>query len=130
MALKKEFCMVMDNVRKGTRMGKEEHYPPDREVNEPLPDSVPSGQDVDDLLSAIGTRGLDVLEAEPELPYSALERGLVRESDEIDLNATAVLPDAANDPVRLYLREMGAERSSLRSKCCYARPSRETAHPR
>ena len=100
--------MAMDNLRKVTHVGKEEHYSPDRKANEPLPDGVPSGQDVDDLLSAIGTRGLDVLEAEPELPYSALERGLVRESDEIDVNPTAVVPDAANDPVRLYLREMGA----------------------
>jgi RNA polymerase primary sigma factor len=108
MALKKEFCMAMDNVRKVTRVGKQEHYSPDREVNEPIPGGLPSGQDVDDLLSAIRTRGLDVLEAEPELPYSALERGLVRESDEIDVNPSAVIPDAANDPVRLYLREMGA----------------------
>jgi RNA polymerase primary sigma factor len=108
MALKKEFCMAMDNVGKVTRMGKEEHYSPDREVNEPIPDGVPSGQDFDDLLSAIRTRGLDVLEAEPELPYSALERGLVRESDEIDVNPAAVVFDTANDPVRVYLREMGA----------------------
>jgi RNA polymerase primary sigma factor len=112
MALKKEFCMAMDNVRKVTRMGKGEHYASVREVNEPIPDGVPygvpSGQDVDDLLSAIRTRGLDVLEAEPELPYSALERGLGRESDEIDVNPASVVPDAANDPVRLYLREMGA----------------------
>jgi RNA polymerase primary sigma factor len=108
MALKKEFCMAMDNVRKTIRVGKEEHYSPDLEVNEPIPGGLTSGQDVDDLLSAIGTRGLDVLEAEPELPYSALERGLVRESDEIDVNPNAVVPDAANDPVRLYLREMGA----------------------
>ena len=100
--------MAMDNVRKVTRGGTQEHYSPDREVNESIPDGVPSGQDVDDLLSAIRTRGLDVLEAEPELPYSALERGLVRESDEIDVNPAAVVPDAANDPVRLYLREMGA----------------------
>jgi RNA polymerase primary sigma factor len=108
MALKKEFCMAMDNVRKVTRKGKEEPYPPDREVNELIADGMPSGQDVDDLLSTIRTRGLDVLEAEPELPYSALEHGLVRESDEIDVNPAAVVPDAASDPVRLYLREMGA----------------------
>jgi RNA polymerase primary sigma factor len=108
MALKKEFSIAMDNVRKVTRMGKEEHYSRVREVNEPIPDGVPSGQDVDDLLSTIRTRGLEVLEAEPELPYSALERGLVRESDEIDVNLASVVLDAANDPVRLYLREMGA----------------------
>ena len=100
--------MAMDNVRKVTRMGKEEHYSPGRDVNESIPDGVPSGQDVDDLLSAIRTRGLDVLEAELEFPRSVLERGLVRESDDIDVNPAAVVPDAANDPVRLYLREMGA----------------------
>jgi len=100
--------MAMDNGRKMTRMAKEEHYSADGEVNEPIPGGLPSGQDVDDLLSSIRTRGLDVLEAEPELPYSALEGGLVRESDEIDVNPTAVVPDAANDPVRVYLREMGA----------------------
>jgi len=100
--------MAMDNVRKVTRVGKEEHCSPDREVNEPIPGSLPSGQDVDDLVSSIRTRGLDVLEAEPELPYSALERGLVHESDEIDVNPAAVVPDAATDPVRLYLREMSA----------------------
>src|ERR1700758_3995171 len=100
--------MAMDDIRKVTRVGKEERYSWDREMNESIPDGLPSGQDVDGLLSAIRTRGLDVLEAEPELPYSALERGLVRESDEIDVNPAAVVPDAANDPVRLYLREMGA----------------------
>ncbi len=100
--------MAMDNGRKMTRMAKEEHYSADGEVNEPIPGGLPSGQDVDDLLASIRTRGLDVLEAEPELPYSALEGGLVRESDEIDVNPAAVVPDAANDPVRVYLREMGA----------------------
>jgi RNA polymerase primary sigma factor len=108
MALKKEFCVAMDDIRKVTRAGMEERYSSDREVNEPIPHGVPSAQDVDDLLSAIRTRGLDVLEAEPQLPYSALERGLVHESDEIDINPAAVVPDAANDPVRVYLREMGA----------------------
>ena len=100
--------MAMDDIRKVTRVGKEERYSWDREMNEPIAQGAPSAQDVDDLLSAIRTRGLDVLEAEPQLPYSALERGVVRESDEIDVNPAAVVPDAANDPVRLYLREMGA----------------------
>ncbi|MFZ0731537.1 MAG: RNA polymerase sigma factor RpoD [Candidatus Sulfotelmatobacter sp.] len=98
----------MDDTRKGTRVGKEERYSSDREMNHPTPPGAPSEQDVDDLLSAIRTRGLDVLEAEPQLPYSALERGLVRESDDIEVNPTAIVPDAATDPVRAYLREMGA----------------------
>ncbi|HEY1678670.1 MAG TPA: RNA polymerase sigma factor RpoD [Candidatus Sulfotelmatobacter sp.] len=99
----------MDDLRKVTRSGKEEHFSPDgEEMNGPVPHGAPSAHDVDDLLSAIRTRGLDVLEAEPQLPYSALERGLARESDEIDINPASAVPDAATDPVRVYLREMGA----------------------
>jgi len=100
--------MARDNLRKVTHVGKEEQYSRDREVNEPIPGGLPSGQDVDDLLSSIRTRGLDVLEGEPELAYSARERGLVLESDEIDVNPAAVVPNTASDPVRVYLREMGA----------------------
>src|SRR5579862_1798592 len=75
---------------------------------EMIPTGVLSVHYVDDLLSAMRTRGLDVLDAESQSPYSALERGLVRESDEIYINLAAVVPDAASDPVRVYLREMGA----------------------
>ena len=96
------------NDRKGTHLRKEESYSSDQEMDEPIPEGAPSAQDVDDLLSAIRTRGLDVLEAEPQSPYSALERGLLPESDEIDITPAATVADAANDPVRVYLREMGA----------------------
>jgi RNA polymerase primary sigma factor len=108
MAMKKEFCVAMDDIKHVIRLGKEERSSSDQEMDEPIPHGVPSAQDVDDLLSAIRTRGLDVLEAEPQLPGSALERAPVRESDEIDINPAAVVLDVANDPVRVYLREMGA----------------------
>jgi len=106
--MKKEFCVARDDTRKVTSVEKEEGYSSEGEMNEPTPHGVPSAEDVDDLLSSIRTRGLDVLEAEPQLPYSSLEHGPVRESDEIDINPAAAVPDVANDPVRVYLREMGA----------------------
>jgi RNA polymerase primary sigma factor len=108
MALKKEFCMAMDDIRKTNRVGKEQGYSSIEETNKPIPLGVPSAQDVDDFLAAIRTRGLDVLEEEPQLPDSVLERALVSEPDEIDVSSVAVAPDAGNDPVRVYLREMGA----------------------
>jgi len=80
----------------------------DREMNNPIPAGVHSAEDVDDLLTAIRTRGLDVLEGEPQLPYSALEQSLAGEPDEIDVNPVPGAPESANDPVRVYLREMGA----------------------
>jgi len=100
--------MAMDDTRKQVRVGKEEVYSTGRQMNNPIPPSVPSAQDIDDLLAAIRSRGLDVLEEEPQLPHSALEPRLVSEADEIDVNPAPVAPEAANDPVRVYLREMGA----------------------
>ncbi len=80
---------------------------PDDEVNDLLPPDANSPQDVDDMLSSIGSRGLDVVE-EPHSPYSALDRRVVRESDEVELDLTPAAAESTSDPVRVYLREMGA----------------------
>ena len=100
--------MAMDHIRKVIRVGKEGGYSTDSEMNNSIPPGVPSAQDIDDLLASIRTRGLDVLEGKPQSPYSTLDPRLISEPDEIDVNPAAVAPDAANDPVRVYLREMGA----------------------
>ena len=63
----------MDDIRKLIGVEKEKGYSTGSEMNNPIPPGVHSAQDVDDLLSAIRTGGLDVLEGELQLPYSALE---------------------------------------------------------
>jgi len=77
-------------------------------MNDLIPHDVHSAQDVDDLLATIRTQGLDVLEGEPPLPYPAVEHELAKEAEVIDLNPAPGAPEAATDPVRVYLREMGA----------------------
>jgi RNA polymerase primary sigma factor len=77
------------------------------EVNGLNPHGVHSSEDLDDLLVTIGTRGIDVIEGQPELLFSALEEKFETEAEagEFDL-----IPDAlekTEDPVRIYLREMG-----------------------
>jgi RNA polymerase primary sigma factor len=67
-----------------------------------------SAQDVDDLLATIRSQGLDVLAGGSTRPGSAVECELATEAEVIDLNPTPGAPEAANDPVRVYLREMGA----------------------
>jgi RNA polymerase primary sigma factor len=79
----------------------------DDEVNELSPQDTQSPQDVDDLLGSIGTRGLDVVE-EAASPYSSLEQKHAQDSEEVELDLTPGAPDSASDPVRVYLREMGA----------------------
>src|SRR5215471_16858110 len=98
----------MNDMRRLIDVGKEEGYSTDHELNNPSTPGVRSAQDIDDLLAAIRTRGLDVVDGESQQPYPALEQRLAGEPDEIDLNAVPVALEAANDPVRVYLREMGA----------------------
>jgi RNA polymerase primary sigma factor len=80
----------------------------DEEVPDLLPHDATSTQDVDDLLGSIGSRGLDVVEGEPSSPFATLEQKLAQDSEEVELDLTPGAPDSASDPVRVYLREMGA----------------------
>ena len=79
----------------------------DDEGNELLP-SDPNSPEVDDMLSAIGTRGLDVVEGDTPSAFSALEQRLAQEGEEVELDLTPGAAESTSDPVRVYLREMGA----------------------
>ena len=84
---------------------------PDNEVNDLIPHNVHSPEDLDDLLATIGTRGIDVLEGQPKLRFSAFEKKLdpaVESGSEVELDPTGGVLEKINDPVRIYLREMGA----------------------
>ena len=100
--------MAIDNTKNRSMLMNTKTDVPDDEVNDLLPQDASSPQDVDDLLGSIGTRGLDVVEGEPHSPYSALERRTGQDSEEVELDLTPGAPDSASDPVRVYLREMGA----------------------
>ncbi|HZC22312.1 MAG TPA: RNA polymerase sigma factor RpoD [Candidatus Binatia bacterium] len=100
--------MRADDIRKLAEVGQEKGNSTNGDMNNPTSLDVPSAEDVDDFLAATRVRGLDVLEGEPRLSYSSLEQRLAGESDEIDINPATGAFEAANDPVRVYLREMGA----------------------
>jgi RNA polymerase primary sigma factor len=102
--------LALDDVKKLIDAGKEKGYLAYNEVNDLIPNDVRSPEDLDDVLATIGTLGIDVLERQPKLP-SALEKGLENEveaSDEVELDLTPGALEKTNDPVRIYLREMGA----------------------
>ena len=100
--------MAIDGTKNRSMLMNTKTDVPDDEVNDLLPQDASSPQDVDDLLGSIGTRGLDVVEGEPHSPYSALERRTGQDAEEVELDLTPGAPDSASDPVRVYLREMGA----------------------
>jgi RNA polymerase primary sigma factor len=77
-------------------------------VNDAIPHKVDFEQDIDDLLTAMRTRGLDVVEGQASLPHAAMEQRLEDAVEDIDLNPSREAREVDNDPVRVYLREMGA----------------------
>src|ERR1700684_2516803 len=83
--------------------GKEKGYVLYDEVNELLTEDYSGGRELDDLLSDLDTAGVEILE-EPKIEFDKkLEDG-----EEIaDVDLAKDFSDKTNDPVRMYLREMG-----------------------
>jgi len=97
-----------DDIKKLIDTGKEKGYLTYDQVNDLIPQDVHSPEDLDDLLTTIGTQGIDVLEG-PKPPSSALDRKFEEgeESEDVELDLTPGALEKTNDPVRMYLREMG-----------------------
>src|SRR5271167_4601674 len=80
-----------------------------QQVNDLIPNDVHSPEDLDDVLATIGTLGIDVLERRPKLP-SALKRKFEEEVEpggDLGLDLVPGAVEQTDDPVRIYLREMG-----------------------
>jgi RNA polymerase primary sigma factor len=94
-----------DDIKKLVDAGKEKGYLTYDEVNELIPHDVHSPEDLEDLLTTIGTQGIDVLEG-PKMggdkKFDELEAG-----EDMELDLTPGTLEKTNDPVRMYLREMG-----------------------
>jgi RNA polymerase primary sigma factor len=88
--------------------GEEKDGLTDNEANDLIQRDANSPRDVDDLLTSVRTQGLEVLERDLHLPWSTLEQALVKEAADVDIDLTPDASEATNDPVRIYLREMGA----------------------
>ena len=69
-----------DDIKKLIDTGKEKGYLTYDQVNDLIPHDVHSPEDLDDLLTTIGTQGIDVLEG-PKLPSSALDKKFEEEGE-------------------------------------------------
>ena len=97
-----------EDIKKLIDTGKEKGYLTYDQVNDLIPHDVHSPEDLDDLLTTIGTQGIDVLEG-PKLPSAALDKKFDEEEagEDVELDLTPGALEKTNDPVRMYLREMG-----------------------
>ena len=102
-----------DQVNKLIALGKEKGYLLYDEVNDLLPSDVHSPEDLDDLLSMFDREGIEVLESPrvksaEKLALDKTEEIKPEETPEdVELDLAPGALDKTNDPVRMYLREMG-----------------------
>ena len=83
--------------------GKEKGYVLYDEVNELLTEDYTGTRQLDDLLTELDSAGVEILE-EPKIEFDKkLEEG----EEFADLELAQDFSDKTNDPVRMYLREMG-----------------------
>jgi len=107
----------LGHVQQLILIGKERGYLLYDEVNESLPAEVTSPQEIDDLLSILERRGIEVYE---DLATAKTARAAATEADdpetdekeerlaEASLDLSSGVDTTSQDPVRVYLREMGS----------------------
>jgi len=83
-------------------MGKQKGYVLYDEVNEVLPGDMSGGVELDEVLAGLDGAGIEILEEAKDF-----EKKLEDSEDLIDLELPPGLGEKINDPVRMYLREMG-----------------------
>jgi RNA polymerase primary sigma factor len=108
-----------DAVRQLIAIGKERGYLLYDEVNDSLPAEVHSSEEIDDLLTTFERNGIEIYEDQASAKAArAVEvstdggdhEGIGKEEaheGETDLDLTPGSLEKTNDPVRMYLREMG-----------------------
>src|SRR5579872_253913 len=97
-----------DEVRQLINIGKEKGYLLYDEVNELLPSEITSSDELDDLFNTFGSAGIEVIDSDQK--YLRDEKTIDRTAEgaeELELDLTPGALDKTNDPVRMYLREMG-----------------------
>ena len=96
-----------DEVRQLIAIGKEKGHLSYDEVNELLPAEITSSDELDDLFTTFGNAGIEVVESEQKYREDKTRDQRSEGAEEPSLDLTPGTLDKTNDPVRMYLREMG-----------------------
>jgi RNA polymerase primary sigma factor len=104
------------DVKKLIARGKKRGYLTYDELNEALPQDQMSSEQIEDIMSAISDMGINIVESDEDVQEEAEQES----DDDIDVSANTgsvsnpaiekkkETVDRTDDPVRMYLREMGA----------------------
>ncbi len=95
-----------DLVDRLMAMGRGKKFLSFDDLNREMPDKMMSPEDIEDVLERLEGANISVTDSDSQLLEQAASLALDDE-DELDLDLSAGTLDKSNDPVRLYLREMG-----------------------
>ena len=97
---------VQDEVKELLARGREQGFLTYEEIHEALPEQALEGDKYDEMIALIVEMGIDVVESAQE------DGGVIATDDEEEVPSAAALNEAeigrTTDPVRMYMREMGA----------------------
>jgi RNA polymerase primary sigma factor len=93
-----------ERVKRLMEVGKERGYVLYDEVSDVLPADLNGGGDLDDVLAGFDGAGIEILED----PKPEFDKKLEEGEEALDLELPPGIGEKTNDPVRMYLREMGA----------------------
>ena len=99
-----------EDVDRLVETGKEKGYLTFGEVNDLLPGDITNADELDDLMTTINTQGIEVMSSEGRraaAERSAEESESDDEDSDVELDLSPGTLEKTNDPVRMYLREMG-----------------------
>ncbi len=96
-----------EGVRELINLGKEKGYLLYDEVNDVLPDDIHSSEDLDNIFYLFGNAGIEVIDSEHQFEAVQKKMRPKKPTEEGEPEVAAEALDKTNDPVRMYLREMG-----------------------
>jgi RNA polymerase primary sigma factor len=101
-----------DDVQKLLDMGKEKAFLTYDDINQELPEGLVSPDEIEDIFATLTGEGISISDSEEKFLETAASGGEMGKKEEggeeeVELDLSPGTLDKTNDPVRLYLREMG-----------------------
>src|SRR6202007_1158142 len=92
---------INDKIRHLIRLSKEQGYLTFDDINEALPESVENQEEIDNVLSILQNLEIEILEPDQVEDYKQRQEEAEEEESRTSQN------DILDDPVRMYLKQMG-----------------------
>ncbi len=100
----------MDKVKQLISIGREKGYLTYEEINDVLPPEIVSPEEIDDIMMTFGEMDIDIVDSRHKKQKSVPPKK--KDEDNLDIERSlgiqSELSGKTDDPVRMYLREMGS----------------------